>query len=81
MTKRATLPKIPPVRQGMKRSYVACKKCGQPTFYDYVPFSLSTPMTTLPCGHGITVSWTQAVRWITKEKFEAIIAKAEGPTR
>ena len=45
--------KIPKIPVGYKRQWVKCRQCGNVAYYDYVPFSLSNPITTAPCGHGV----------------------------
>lgn len=46
-------PKVLPLRSGYKRQWVKCRTCSQVAHYDYVPYSLSSPIMTMPCGHGI----------------------------
>lgn len=41
-----TIPKIP---KGKKRQWIECNH-GNVYHYDYVPFSLSNPITTIDCG-------------------------------
>lgn len=36
-----------------KRQFIKCKKCGRVSFYDYLPFSLSSPVMVPPCQHRI----------------------------
>jgi hypothetical protein len=38
---------------GYKRKHVRCIECKQRFHYDYIPYSLSTPIIVLPCGHGL----------------------------
>lgn len=40
---------------GKKRQWVKCNKCGKPAYYDFTPYSLSTPLMTMPCGHGLGI--------------------------
>lgn len=47
----SALDSIQPVAQGYKRAWLRCRACGNPTFRDYVPYSLSRPIIALPCGH------------------------------
>lgn len=47
------VPKAPPLRSGYKRQWVKCRTCSQVAHYDCVPHSLSRPIMTMPCGHGI----------------------------
>lgn len=39
--------------KGNCRAFVRCVVCGKKSFYDYIPFSLSTPVVTTPCRHSI----------------------------
>ena len=75
--------KIPEPLPGYKRQWVRCKECGRVTYYDYVPFSLANPVMTLPCGHGATQRFYEAVEDITPEQAqEALKAQyfpATGP--
>lgn len=36
---------------GHERQWVKCKTCGNVAYYDFVPYTLSSPIMTLPCGH------------------------------
>jgi hypothetical protein len=47
---------------GYKRQWVQCRQCGRVAFYDFVPYSLSNPLMTLPCGHGLTLRIHTAAR-------------------
>lgn len=40
-----------PVKNGYNRAFSKCNKCGNRVYYDYVPYSLSNPIITTPCGH------------------------------
>jgi hypothetical protein len=60
------LPKIP---QGHVRKFCLCKTCGMPMTYDFVPYSLSTAIHDLPCGHGITQRLYEAVKDVDEETF------------
>lgn len=42
---------VPPISKGYVRQWVRCKRCGRVAYRDYVPFSLSNPILTMPCGH------------------------------
>lgn len=46
---RIRLPKGP--RTGEQRQWVKCRTCGMVAYYDFVPYSLSSPMLLLGCGH------------------------------
>lgn len=43
---------------GYEREFVKCKKCGERAYYDFVPYSLSNPIQTTPCGHDIKYHYT-----------------------
>lgn len=42
---------IPEIPKGHNRQWVKCPTCEKAYYYDYVPYSLSTPIMTLPCHH------------------------------
>lgn len=44
----------PAIPAGEKRAYTKCGTCGEPFYYDYVPYGLGSPIMTLRCGHGAT---------------------------
>lgn len=52
---------IKPLAHGMKRQWLKCNKCGRPAYYDFVPYSLSKPIMTMPCGHGLGVDHTTTI--------------------
>lgn len=71
---------IPPLESGYARQWTQCRTCGNIAFYDYVPYSLSRPIMTLPCHHGlgirleeavILISTDHALRMLLKEKENA----------
>jgi hypothetical protein len=43
----------------MKRKFVQCKRCKKMAAYDYVPFSLSSPIITTPCGHSFRYDYKE----------------------
>lgn len=53
--------KIKPIAPGCKRQWLKCNKCGRPAYYDFTPYSLSNPIMTMPCGHGLGVDHTTAI--------------------
>ncbi len=59
---------IPPIVEGYKRQWTRCKECGNVAYYDYVPFSLSNPVSWLPCGHGISQKIHEAADYITADE-------------
>jgi len=65
---------IEPVRAGYKRQWVECKTCGNVAYYDYLPYSLSNPVQSLPCGHDVGGRFHDAVKSISAD--EALIAIA-----
>lgn len=46
---------VPGVRKGYQRQWLRCRTCGNVAYYDYLPYSLSNPIMTTPCGHGTTL--------------------------
>ena len=65
-----------------KRQWVRCRECGRPGYYDYVPYSLSNPVMTLPCGHGAAQRFTDAAERITaKQAKELTTVEREHLTR
>lgn len=60
--------KLPPVAKGYQRGWYQCRECGNVAYKDFIPYSLSNPVWTLPCGHGLTLRWEQAVMSITEEE-------------
>ena len=71
---------IPPVPKGMKRQWVRCKdkKCKRVFYYDYVPYGISNPIMTMPCGHGIGAGFNNAVVRISADEAAAYFAN-QGP--
>lgn len=55
-----------PPTSGFERQWTRCKQCGNVAYYDYQPHSLSNPVRTLPCGHGLTIRFDEAVDFIDK---------------
>lgn len=49
-----------PLLKGFRRSYVRCRRCGKRSYYDYVPYSLSNPIFTTPCGHDFRTDYEEA---------------------
>jgi hypothetical protein len=72
--------KIPPVKKGYNRQWVKCKECGAPSYYDYVPYSLSNPIKILPCGHGLTEKFSKTVYFIDADEAMRLL-KPKEPTR
>ena len=69
--------KIPHPASGYKRQWVRCNQCRRVAYYDYVPYSLSNPIMTLPCGHGLTERMDKAATYISAD--EALSALMERP--
>ena len=55
---------------GYKRQWIACKQCGRVSYYDYVPYSLSNPVMTLPCGHGAALRFLDSIYKLTEAEAE-----------
>lgn len=62
---------LPKIRDGHKRTYIRCKTCECCYYYDYVPYSLSSGITAMPCGHDIGRYTREAVEKITRGEFDA----------
>jgi hypothetical protein len=59
----------------MRRTYEQCRECGRTYYRDYVPYGLGNPILTLPCGHGVTLRWHQAVKTVSEaEALPAMLA-------
>ncbi len=54
------------------RSYVQCKTCRRVAYYDYVPYSLSTPIMVMPCTCDVGVPFRAGVRKITEKQFHKL---------
>lgn len=48
--------KLPPVLKNHERAWYKCRQCSRIMYHDYVPYSLSNGIWTLPCGHGLGLS-------------------------
>lgn len=48
---KSELPIVPPIEKGYQRQWCRCNECGMLQYYDYVPYSLSNPITVSACGH------------------------------
>lgn len=69
--------KLPPVPSGMERQWVRCRECKRRAYYDYIPYSLSNPIMTLPCGHGAALRFSEAVEYCESPKAVGIIMEGE----
>ena len=58
---------IPPIKSGRKRKWVKCKTCGGVAYYDYTPYSMSNPILTLPCHHGVGQSMRDSAYYISAD--------------
>jgi DNA-directed RNA polymerase subunit N (RpoN/RPB10) len=56
---------------GFVRQWVRCRTCRRLAYYDYQPYSLSNPVRTLPCGHGLTQRFSDTVVNVDAEVAEA----------
>lgn len=74
-TPKVRLPKLAP---HLERAFLRCNECGAVYWYDFQPFSISMPVVTKPCGHGISQSLYTTSTSITEKQYRAAIAKAEG---
>lgn len=72
MSSKPTPPKL---AKGMKRQWLRCRTCSGVAYYDYHPYSLSTPLMATPCGHGAGER-DLGCDHITES--EAIAARAQG---
>lgn len=45
------------VGSGKKRQFVKCKECGELSYYDFIPYSLSMPIISTNCGHDFRFSY------------------------
>ncbi len=45
--------KAAPIPKNHKRQWLRCRECSCVAYYDYVPFSLSNPISWMPCNHGV----------------------------
>jgi hypothetical protein len=69
--------KEPKLVQGMKRQWVRCKECSNVAFYDYLPYSLSNPVMTAPCGHGLGQRFHDYQKGITEKEAKAALTESE----
>jgi hypothetical protein len=67
--------KIPKVAKGYNRQWIRCIECGRIYYYDYVPYSCSTPIRFTDCGHSLGrenlgcayITEKQAKYWLRKK--------------
>jgi hypothetical protein len=64
----------PPLDEGKGRAYCKCGTCGEPYFYDYIPYSLSAGIICLPCCHGIG-EHRSGLKDVTREQFIELMQK------
>lgn len=69
--------KKPVAWPGWKIQWTKCRRCGNVAHYQYQPHSLSNPVLTLPCGHGLTERFHVVAECITEEEALAIIDREE----
>lgn len=60
--------KLPALAQGYKRDWLRCKKCREVFYFDFLPRSLSNPITWLPCGHGLGENLYDATVTISEQE-------------
>lgn len=78
---------LPAVAAGCRRTFKQCRKCKRVAYYDYVPFSLSNPITTMPCGHGaaehhmgaVTISVAKAAKYFVQQRGKEQAVKHKVP--
>ena len=66
---------LPKVERGRKRGWRKCNDCGDVAYMDYTPFSLSTPITTLPCGHDTARRLSDATTTVDEKEALLILAR------
>lgn len=64
---------LPAPLPGYKRTFEQCRTCDRVYFRDYVPYSLSNPILTLPCGHGLTERHETRVRTLPADQAQRIM--------
>lgn len=69
--------KQPKVPAGHKRQWLRCRTCHDVAYYDYVPYSFSNPITSMPCGHGLTQRDMGADR-INEDEAKLAIERSAG---
>lgn len=69
MTTETSKQPIPKPAKGFARKWVACRHCQRRFYYDYQPYSLSNPILTLPCGHGVGAPFHERVREVPEPKW------------
>lgn len=60
---------LPPVRKGHKRAYNRCRVHGRVGYHDYVPYSLSSAVSVMPCGCD-----TKGTEHISEDEFYVELA-------
>lgn len=43
--------RVRPLIGGYDRQWIQCKECSWVGYYDYIPYSLATPIMSMKCGH------------------------------
>lgn len=67
---------IKPPAQGYKRAWVKCTECGIVAYYEYVPYTLSNPIRTMPCHHDFYSQTRTATEEEVIEFFEGKAGRA-----
>lgn len=70
--------RLPRVAKGYRRRFVRCKRCRRVYYYDFIPYSLSSPMMVTNCGHSIGAR-DYGLKDITEADFRAAVAKERAP--
>lgn len=75
-TSRTARIRLPRPVSGYKRKFLRCKRrgCKRVFYYDYVPYSLSTPVYVQPCGHNIGEREKIFAVDITEKEFRVALA-------
>lgn len=67
--------KINPVANGYVRSWLRCRECGSVSYFDFVPYSLSNPVTWTRCGHD---QGRRDLNCLEIPESEALVALTQG---
>ncbi|NID14345.1 hypothetical protein [Luteibacter yeojuensis] len=70
--------KIPAVISGYKRQWVECRECKAVAYYDFIPYSLSSHLATMPCHHGAAMRLENATNRISEEDALARLEASHG---
>ena len=65
----------PPISRGECRTYLVCNICGKPSYRDFTPYALSTPILCPPCGH-----LYEDQSPISRESWHQVVARLKKPS-